>query len=449
MRKEITIMVSRQYNQEKYKLKTSGVTEQPIFDKELECTTLDCICYSNHSKILMLEEDDFYSIDTKSLFIAIRDYYKNNSTINLPSIYAELKEPLRLSAREYVVTAGVDFNIKSLKEISNKRKLQGLAYRTTVMTAENKTAGEIKTWLLKEAEQINNIYDVKDLTTGTIDEQFEKFVSSPIPPSIKSGFKKFDYVTGGFMKGTMSIIAAAQGIGKTTLAVSLLNKICGQGKRVLFVALEMNFMNLHGKMIENLCGISAFDMMFRKESLPDDAWTHINNARAAISEYKIYRLGERNINTDDIRAKLKSTEVDMVIIDYMQLIKSLTGGSIYEIATGISRELKVLSIEFNIPFIVIASVNRDYSDRGDYTPRISDIRHSGQIEYDADMVILLHRNSAYREYDSAKDNDEFLFKHLTEMIIAKNRFGESNLKIDFYFDGSKSIFEEAASYEPK
>ena len=441
-------MALHRSSQEKYKLKTNGITEQPVFDKELELTTLSCICYGNNSKILMLEEDDFYSIDTKALFIAIRDYYKNNSIINLPSIYSMDKDTVKLEGREYVITAGVDFNIKSLKEITNRRKLQDLAYQTTVKTSENLNAAEIKTWLLKEVENISNI-DVKDLTTNTVDEQFAKFIDSPNPPSIKSGFNKFDSVTGGFMKGTMTIIAAAQGIGKTTLAVSLLNNICSKGKRILFVALEMNFMNLHGKMIENLSGVSTFDMMFKKESLSDDDWTKITDARADISEYKIYRLGERNINTDDIRAKLKTAQVDMVIIDYMQLIKSLTAGSIYEIATNISRELKVLSTEFNIPFIVIASINRDYSDRGDYTPRISDIRHSGQIEYDADMVILLHRNSAYREYDNSKDGDEFLFKHIVNLTVAKNRFGESNIEIDFYFDGAKSIFKELDNYEPK
>lgn len=441
-------MVSRQSNQEKYKLKTDSLTEQPIFDRELEITTLSCIAYGDNEKILLLDEDDFYSIDTKALFIALRDYYKVNSIINLPSIYSTVKG-IKLLSSEYVITAGDDYNIKSLKEIGNTRKLQDLAYQTIVKTAEGRSVVEIKNWWQKEIESINNINDVKDLTNNTVDEQFAKFISDPMPPSIRSGFAKFDSVTGGFMKGTMSIIAAAQGIGKTTLAVSLLNNVCSKGKRVLFVALEMNFMNLHGKMIENLSGVPTFDMMFRKDNLSDEDWTKITDARATISEYKIYRLGERNITTEDIRAKLKTNEVDMVIIDYMQLIKSLTGGSIYEIATNISRELKVLSTEFNIPFIVIASINRDYSDRGDYTPRISDIRHSGQIEYDADMVILLHRNSAYREYDQSKDRDEFLYKHTTEMIIAKNRFGESNLKIEFYFDGEKSIFEEMDKYEPK
>ena len=158
-------------------------------------------------------------------------------------------------------------------------------------------------------------------------------------------------------------------------------------------------------------------------------------------------LGEKEINTADIKAEIKELRnIDVIFIDYLQLLKpTFPGKSLYESTSNISRELKVLAMEFNIPFVVINSINRDYSNRNDYKPHISDLRNSGQLEYDADLVLMLHRPSMFREADTSKGEDKKTFENKAELIIAKNRFGESNLEIDFYFDGAKSSFKEQSS----
>ena len=445
--------VTNQSSQEKYRLDTSKMESKPLHDRELELDVLACIVFneSNYSEILLLDSHDFYSIDNRQLFEAFRNMYANDGIINmaiLPTEYKELQGYHNLYNRnDYVITSQVDISIKRLKDISNARKLQDISYRATLKAAEGIDPIVIKEWIIRESEKISDVYSNKEITTNDLDNTLEEFLIDGSSPSILTGFKKFDEITGGFMKGTMTIVASAQGIGKTTLAINILNYMCKQGKKVLYVSLEMSFMALHAKMVSNLSGVSFYKMMFKNKELNSDEWSRIHNARAKISEYSLYRLGERDITTSDIRAKLKDIEVDIIIIDYMQLIKPSIKGSLYETATNTSRDLKMLSNEFNIPFIVIASINRDYSDRGDFTPRISDIRHSGQIEYDADLVLLLHRNSAFREYDSTKDKNEYMFRHTAEMIIAKNRYGESNLKIEFYFDGEKSIFKEMDDYE--
>ena len=184
-------------------------------------------------------------------------------------------------------------------------------------------------------------------------------------------------------------------------------------------------------------------------SITNDEWKAINDARAKVSKFKISWLGQEEVKTSDIKSALKEeNDIDVVMIDYMQLLKPASQGRTpYEITTNISKELKILSGEFNIPFIVIASINRDYSDRTDYTPHISDIRNSGSVEYDADLVLLLHRESAFRDYNENKDVSEFEFKHKAELIIAKNRFGESNLRIPIFFDGAKSLMRELETKE--
>ena len=231
----------------------------------------------------------------------------------------------------------------------------------------------------------------------------------------------------------------------TTMMINLLTYACGKlDKKVLYIPLEMSYLSLQAKIISNISGVEFSKMMFRMTELNNDEWTKIHNARATISKFKISRLGQGNISTYDIRTRLKEEkDIDMVMIDYMQLLKPvLNGRSQYETISNISREIKILANEFNIPFVVISSINRDYSDRADYAPHISDLRGSGTIEFDADLVLLLHRLSAFREHDIKKGEIESEFKHRAELIIAKNRFGESNLKIELYFDGGKSLLKE-------
>ena len=105
----------------------------------------------------------------------------------------------------------------------------------------------------------------------------------------------------------------------------------------------------------------------------------------------------------------------------------------------------MLAMKYNIPFVVINSINRDYSNRSDYKPHISDLRNSGQLEFDADMVLLLHRPAMFREARNGENPHEF--KHHAEVIIAKNRLGEANIEMDFYFDGTSGLFREVVKDE--
>jgi replicative DNA helicase len=450
-------MILYQSSHAKYnRLSIEGLQAQPIFDKELELDTLACIVFNsdNYSKIALLDNDDFYSLETQKLFSALKRNYESDKTINLSSVDTEIKSTACYLSiqnnRDYIITAQVDFDIKKLKEISGKRKLQNLLYKATVKIDEGENADNVKAWLLKESKKIITDYAIKEITIPMVDESFAKFMESARDETVRSGFPKFDNVTGGFGKGSMTIIASAPSIGKTTFAINILNHVCGKlGRRVLFVSLEMSYVHLYTKIVTNISGVSFHKIMCGKDKLTDDEWTGITNARAKASEYKLFMIGNKEISLLDIRESLNKVKAEMVIIDYMQLLKPLSNGSLYENTTNLSRGLKVIASEFDVPFLVISSINRDYADRNDMTPRISDIRHSGQIEYDADMVLLLHRDSAMREYDSSKDKSEYIFKHAAELTIAKSRLGESNISIDFFFDGEKAIFREVDSYEPE
>jgi replicative DNA helicase len=100
----------------------------------------------------------------------------------------------------------------------------------------------------------------------------------------------------------------------------------------------------------------------------------------------------------------------------------------------------MLAMKFDIPFVVINSINREYSQRTDFKPHISDLRNSGQLEFDADLVLLLHRPSVFREPKNGENKEEF--EHLANLIIAKNRLGEANIELDYHFDGERGRFKE-------
>jgi replicative DNA helicase len=427
-------------------LTTDRMTELAIFDIDLELDVLSTLAFvpDLQYRITQLTEDDFYNADNKKLYNTFLDMFKANNLID-PALIGDRHLMLKITNRNSTsISANFSARIGKLKEISGRRKIQRIAYKLTAMASSGKSLSELRQY----GSRLTQIGEdtAEEMTTKIIDERLEEYLSRQNPGSVKSGYGKLDRTTGGFMEGSLNIIASAQGIGKTTFVLNMLPSICEkQGKKVLFVSLEMTFMALHAKLVSLLSGVPFSKMMYDMQTLTTDEWISINNARARAYGYHIYRMGETQVSTIDIRAKLKALkDVDIVILDYLQLVRpTIKSTSMYEIITNISRELKMIAAEANIPFIVIASINRDYSDRGDYRPHISDIRGSGNIEYDADMVLLLHRDSAFREYNPSKDADEYAFNHSADITVAKNRFGEANLRIDLFFDGAKSIMRES------
>ena len=419
----------------------------PIHDTDLELDVLATIAFAPkvQYKILQLKDEDFYGVDTKEIYNAFFKMFEESNTIDV-SLIEDKKIMLKITNRQSTtISLQLEGRIRKLKEISGKRKVQRIAYDLTVMVGSGKDLSEIRdvgAEIVRVGED-----NIKDITTEVVDDKLEEYMTRETDPAIKTGFPRLDSATGGFMGGTLNILASAQGVGKTTFVINLLSHICGKlNKKVLFISLEMSFMSLHAKVVSTLSGVPYSKMMYGMKNLTEDEWKSIHKARAKISKYLVYRLGEKEITTSDIRAKVKALRnVDIVIVDYLQLVKPSTRShTMYEKITNISRELKIIASESNVPFVVVASINRDYSDRGDYRPHISDIRGSGNIEYDADMVLLLHRDSAFRDYNHTKDKDEYTFIHSADITIAKNRFGEGSLRIELYFDGEKSLIREMA-----
>jgi len=435
-------------------LPTNMISVPPVYDRELELDVLYSLTQisENSYKVNRLSQEDFYFEDTKELFEEFKDMVTISGNADISILPIKLKKYdcyLSLFNRS-VLTTQIDIHIEKLREIANLRKLQDIAYRTTVSCAEGRRFTEIKSWQISEIEKLRPPRQKEDNAIAVLDDKYEEYISKKEQPRILSGFPKLDWVTGGFLNGTLNVIASAQGIGKTTFALNCVKHICQKiKKKTLYVSLEMSYLSLYGKLISSLSGISFAEVMAGKSKKSDnwqefdsDQWKKIHDARAKIYDWQLLFIGETDTDTNGIAETIKEYgDIDIVFIDYLQLLKpSAPGHSIYETTSAISRELKSIAMKFEIPVIAITSINRDYSDRKDFKPHIADLRNSGQLEYDADLVLLLNRPAVFRKAKTDENEEEF--KHKVELVIAKNRLGEANFEIDYYFDGEKCLFME-------
>lgn len=431
-------------------LETDKLTSLEPNDIELEKSILYCLLYNKdlQHKIFKIEADDFYDRSNKEIFLEFRKIIEKGKEVIPEVVSSELKHNRRYL--EIVTHTAMASNFpdyfKKFKEVSDTRKIQKIAYGVAIKVKENRNPKEIRSWAVGELEKVRSYSDIDfKKQTEEIDLVFENMLNNSNLVSIKTGYPRLDKITKGFLRGSLNIIASAQGIGKSSWILNVINHICyKQKKRVLFVSIELDYDILHGKMISLISGVSFQKLMFESKTMSKEEWQKVNNARAQVSEYNLYRIGEDKITPVDIEDTLKEIKnIDIVFIDYLQLMKpNAEGKTIRERITNLSGELKMLARKTGIPIVAISSINREYSRRDSKEPRISDLRESGNLEFDAGTVLLLHRACKYRDANYAKGEDPEEFEKEAELIVAKNRFGEDSLKIDFYFDGARGFFGE-------
>ena len=223
-------------------------------------------------------------------------------------------------------------------------------------------------------------------------------------------------------------------MGKTTLAENLAYNVAtrnGDGRGVLFFSMEMSKEELIERMVSTESGVDNWRI--RTGNLSDEDFARIGDAMAEMNEAPLYIDDTSSMTVLEVRNKARRAmhdhTISMVVIDYLQLIRGTDrykGNRVQEV-TEISRGLKTLARELEIPVIALAQLNRGVTDRDDPRPVLSDLRESGSIEQDADLVMLLHRPDYYRQND-----DDYEPTNLTELIIAKHRHGEVG-KINLYF----------------
>ena len=422
-------------------------------DVEAEQAVLGSMIIDKEAIANVLERitpDDFYREDNKEVFSAIYDLFEASKPVDLLT----LKEQLRLRgtldavggiayiaelSSKVPTSANIDHYARIVEEKSLLRKLiragtdvVNMSYtanedvQTIVDTAEKKVFDviqkrnvkgftPIKSILVDNFEKLEELYNQKSYLTGA-----------------SYGFTDLDMKTAGLHNSDLIIVAARPAMGKTTFAQNLAYNIATINRKgVLFFSMEMAANEIVDRMISDVSGVDNWKM--RTGNLTDEEFQKIGDALSEMDEVPIYIDDTSSMTIMELRNKARRAmhdhDIGIVIVDYLQLISGsdrYAGNRVQEV-TEISRGLKILARELEIPVIALAQLSRNVTGRDDPRPVLSDLRESGSIEQDADLVMFLHRPDYYRQND-----DNYEETHITELLVAKHRHGAVG-KIELYF----------------
>lgn len=275
---------------------------------------------------------------------------------------------------------------------------------------------------------------------NTILSELKKKSLNPKLPGLPSGFYDLDSLTQGFQKSDLIIIAGRPSMGKTALGLNIgLNIIKNSKLPILMFSLEMSKEQIIYRLLSMETNISQ--MRLRSGKMYKDDWIKLNKVIKILSKLPFFIDDTSDLSIQDIRSKIKTlifeqTQIGLIIIDYLQLMQSSklkVENRVQELSL-ITRSLKTIAREFNIPIIALSQLSRSVETRIDKRPILSDLRESGSIEQDADLVLMLYRTKYYNSNQISEQTS-----HLTEVIIAKHRNGPVG-SIKLKFDEKRTKF---------
>lgn len=389
--------------------------------------------------IEILKPDDFYRTEHSEIYSAILDLYNQSKAIDLLTV----KEQLRLRGK-YDVINGFEylasltnpmFSVNNVeyyaKIVEEKSILRQLIKASNDISHNSYEASEEASTILENAEKsVFNIAQkkteksyalVKDILIDTFDN-LEKLASQTEETlGIPSGFKELDSKTLGFAPGQLIVVAARPAMGKSAFALNILtNAALRANKAVVYFSLEMSKEELLNRILASEAMVDS--VKIRSGKLEDEDWISLTNVSGTLSESKIILDDSAGYSPIELRARCRKLKMEydigLIVIDYLQLMDAnKTSASRQQDISEISRSLKVLAREIGVPIIALSQLSRAPEQRPDHRPMLSDLRESGSIEQDADMVMFLYRDDYYNP-DTEK-------KNIAEVILAKNRAGST------------------------
>jgi replicative DNA helicase len=265
-------------------------------------------------------------------------------------------------------------------------------------------------------------------------EQADKFKDKI--QGVKSGFQQLDAILGGFQPSDLIILAARPSVGKTALALDMARHIATKEKKnVGLFSLEMSNMQLMDRILSMQVNVGLWDLRMGK--LKDEAFERLADAMGVLSESGLFIDDTPGLHIMEMRTKARRLtmehKVDMIIVDYLQLMQGRTRDNRVQEVSEISMFLKNLARELNVPVLALSQLSRAVESRTTRIPQLSDLRESGSIEQDADVVVFIHREEQY--------NPETDRKGIADLIIAKHRNGPTG-QVELYFVKEQARFRE-------
>ena len=386
----------------------------------------------------ILEADDFYREVHGHLYGGMIELYNKNEPIDLITLSQHLKEKglmEKAGGPDYLASlvdavstsAGILYHAEIVRNLSVRRKLIN---QCSIISDSCFQESEPTDELLDRAEQ--SIFDIAEARIGegfssleeVVKQSFKKLESvadlDGYITGVPSGFDDFDRLTAGLQPSDLIIIAGRPSMGKTALALNMgYNAAVRTGKGVAVFSLEMSKLQLGMRLLGFDAQIDATRL--RTGALRDKDWTRLTEAANRLSELPIFVEDTSWLSVLDMRAKcrrlMKKTELCLIIIDYLQLIQGRRSAESRQMEISeISRSLKALAKDINVPVMALSQLNRKVEDRPNKRPQLSDLRESGAIEQDADVIAFIYRDELYHPATEETQN-------MAEIILAKQRNG--------------------------
>jgi replicative DNA helicase len=320
-----------------------------------------------------------------------------------------------------------------------------IAYTEPDDVAKALDDAESRVFAVAEQRVVDSTRPLRELLEAASDELEKRFDSKVQLTGVPTGFADLDAKILGLQKSSLVIVGARPAMGKTAFALNIATNVAQKsGLPVLIFSLEMSHSELTMRILASEARVDSNKL--RTGNLTVAEWSHINNAIGRLDQHLVFLDDNPRVTVMEIRAKARRLKakyggIGLIVIDYLQLMSGSNTESRQLEVSEISRNLKILARELEVPVMALSQLSRQLETRQDKRPQLSDLRESGSLEQDADIVMFLHRPEMYRNAQGdAADNAE---KGLAEVIIQKHRAGPTGT-IKLVFMGDITRFENAS-----
>ncbi|MEK7625943.1 MAG: replicative DNA helicase [Patescibacteria group bacterium] len=410
----------------------------------------------------IIDESDFFDAKHAHIYRCIRKIYENRGVIDVLTLSDVLRSEGLLDSiggSEYineltnfvptaahVVKYAEIVNDKSMRRklISTSKEITDYGFNEQTNIGDLIESAETKLFNVSDKHVKNSIISLEQILNDSFERLDELHKDKGGVRGLTTGFKDLDGVLAGFQKSDLIIIAARPSMGKTALSLNLAHNVAKKTKEpVLIFSLEMSKEQLVDRLLAAEAGVDAWNI--RTGNMSDQDFEKIGHAMGTLSEEPILIDDTPSISVSEMRTKARremhNQPIGLIIVDYLQLMSGSSkfannpSNRVQEI-TEISRGLKGIARELNVPVIALSQLSRMVENRSPQIPQLADLRESGSIEQDADVVAFIYREEFYKP-----DTDR---KHITDILIKKHRNGPTG-NIELYFDITKQRFRSLDS----
>ena len=432
---------------------TDGLRPLP-YDFLSEQAIIGCILKKNESfdsANQIIKPVDFYDSRTQRIYKTIVTMFEKDIKVDVVSLISQLSNEnilQEVGGEEFITeitlssfyTPNIDTYCKTVKAKSLLRSLIGASediieksYRQSDDVSDILASAENRIFEISQDNHSQGLVRVADTMDDTLRQINELTLADGRITGVATGLEAVDNKLSGLQSSQLILLAARPAMGKTALGLTMAWNAAKAGKSVAFFSLEMSIYQLNQRLLSMVSLVSLESII--NGSIRDDDWTLLIDATKKIVETDLYVDETPGIRLSEMKSKLKRLKaekgLDLVVIDYLQLMQAdgRQENRQNEIAS-ISRGLKSLSKELNCPILSLAQLSREADKRSDHKPILSDLRESGAIEQDADVVMLLYREDYY---------DEEVEPNIAKLIFAKHRNGATGT-VDLYFNKPCTTF---------